>query len=164
MKQMIHFCSVIVFTAMLGSEFLAAERGKILQVTSECNWTNHDFFRDFVTEHFSLHSISSCFGCHCWVGKLDDNVLFDFSRYLRNLLSAIGISFCFRQINQRINCLKVRILPNEQWNDVSWDYKVLCELLKFVDKSLDEIILLASLNNSYLSLVHLLNILACDEF
>jgi gustatory receptor len=76
------------------------------------------------------------------------------------MIISIGITHRFQQINKRIDYLKGRVVSNDRWNDIRIDYVEVCELLKFVDNSLGKIILLATLNNSYLILVQVLSILA----
>lgn len=76
------------------------------------------------------------------------------------MIIAIGISHRFQQINKRIDYLKGRVVTIDKWNEVRLDFVEVCELLKFVDGSVGKIILLASLNNSYLILVQVLNVLA----
>lgn len=75
------------------------------------------------------------------------------------MLLSIGISYRFQQINKRIEYFTSRIVSNNKWNEVRLHYTEVCDLVKFVDKTFEKLILLAALNNSYLILVQTLHVL-----
>ena len=76
------------------------------------------------------------------------------------MLLSIGISYRFQQINKRIEYFTSRIVSNNKWYEVRLHYTEVCDLVKFVDKTFEKLILLAALNNSYLILVQTLHVLA----
>lgn len=165
LKTRIRVCIVIGFAASLLNQLLyfAAQAQKVLYIASECNWTNHNFLQDFVTEHldhiFNLLPYHHALGAIAELGNLAATFYWSFSELFVVLVS-VAICYRFQQINKRIGFLRGRIVSNERWNEVRLDYVEVCELLKLVDGRLDKIILLAALNNSYLILTQSLNILA----
>lgn len=167
LKRKIHFCTTLYFMASLLNQvcFVAAEGQKVL--ANNCSWTNENFFKDFVTEHldhiFKVVPYNHVLAILAELGNCTIAFYWSFPDLFIMLVS-IGISYRFKQINKRIDYLRGRVITNDRWNELRLDYVENCELLKFVDGVMSKIILLASMNNSYLILVQLLNILAWDEF
>ena len=54
-------------------------------------------------------------------------------------------------------------MSNEKWNNIRLNYVKVCEFLNLVNCFLGKLIMLSALNNSYLILVQLLNVLACED-
>jgi gustatory receptor len=165
LKQKIHACTLIGFFGFIVNQicFFASKTQKVLYVASVCEWTNHNFFQDFVVEH--LDHVFNLIPYHPLLGILTELGNFATTFYwnlpdIFIMLVSIGISYRFEQINKRIDYLRGRVACEERWNEIRMDYVKVCELLKVVDKALGKIILLVSLNNSYLTLIQLLNILA----
>lgn len=164
LQQRMRICFVMGFAASLINQilFYSAEAQKILH-TRECHWTNRSVLSDFITEHldhiFDFLPYNHVLGVIAELGMVAISFYWSFADIFIMLVS-IGIAFRFQQINKRIDYFRGRIVSLDRWVELRLDYVEVCELLKYCDVALGKIILIASLNNSYLILVQLLNIFA----
>lgn len=74
------------------------------------------------------------------------------------MIVSIGLYTRFQQINNRLEGMRRRVLPETQWGDVRTDYVTLCELMEKVDYELRYLLLLSNLNNLYFICFQLFNI------
>jgi gustatory receptor len=162
LKKKVYICIVIGLTAYLVNQVLyfTSEIKKASHRVQVCNFTT-SVVEEFVVDHlnhiFSVLPYNHAFGAigeffHCAM-----SFYWTFPDIFIMLLS-IGISYRFQQINKRIEYFKCRIVSNDIWNEVRLHYVDVCELVKLVDTTFDKMILLATLNNSYMILVQVLHI------
>lgn len=126
------------------------------------NFTKLSTKKDLNFDHNSPKSLFNPLGIIAELGNWAISFYWSFPDIFI-VIVAVGISHRFQQINKRIDYLKGRIVSNERWNNVRLDYVEVCEFLKLVNSFLGKLIMMSSLNNSYLILVQLLNVLACDD-
>jgi gustatory receptor len=165
LQQRIGVCISMGLAATLLNQvlFYMAQSQKVMYITSECQWTNHNILQDFIVDHldhiFDWIPYNHVFGLIAEVGNIGITFYWGFADIFIMLVS-IGVAFRFQQINNRLDFFKGRIISIDRWNELRLDYVEVCELLKFVDGVLDKLILIATLSNSYLILVQLLNMFA----
>lgn len=140
---------------------LAALTRKVLYETQVCNWTSSNFVEDFITKH--LYFTFSIFDYSPYIGFLAEYFNVSFTFYWSFLdvfimIVSIGISFNYEQLNNRIEFYRERVLPDETWLEVRRTYNAVSELLKFVNESMDKLIVVACFNDAYFIIVQLLNL------
>lgn len=163
LKRRIIICTAVgLFTAFIEHLLsLSTNLQRTLYVAEKCNWTSHNFFKDFVTKHLTF--TFSVINYSHFTGVIAEYLNFSLTFYWNFLdiflmVISIGLSHHYEKIYNRIKFFKDRIINDQIWAEVRSDYNQVSELLKFMDASLDKMILLACFNDSYFILVQLLNI------
>ncbi|XP_059621801.1 gustatory receptor for sugar taste 64a-like [Phlebotomus argentipes] len=78
------------------------------------------------------------------------------------ILVAVGVAKRFEQINNRLQLVKEKAVPEQYWLQIRLHYVQVCEIVEYVEDYLSPIILLSSANDFYFicyQLLHVSNVL-----
>lgn len=165
LKRKIQICFWMGFITFVTNQifFYSSTVQKLIHKREACNDTQNGIIEELIVFHldhiFDLIPYNHLLGIIAELFNLAMTFYWIFPDIFIMILS-IGITYRFQQVNKRVEYFKNRVISNSKWNEVRLHYTELCDLVKFVDKTFEKLIMLAALNNSYLILVQTLHVLA----
>lgn len=163
LRRRVVVCATVALTAALIEHLLSlASRLQFNSYESKvCNLTNDNALEDFITKHlgftFSIIKYNHFNGIFAEYLNISLTFCWSFIDIFVMIIS-IGLSFNYEEINNRIKFFKERVVQDEVWAEIRINYNKVSELLKFVDKQLAKMIILACFNDFYFISVQLLNL------
>lgn len=142
---------------------LAKQSEKTTYEIEVCKWTrgNVCFVENFISKDmsyvFNYVKYNHFFGLLAEYVKVSCTFYWSFLDIFIMIVS-IGLAYYYELINNRIKFFRGRVIPEATWIEVRKNYAAVSELLKFVDKEMEKIIVLACCNDSYFIIVQLMNL------
>jgi gustatory receptor len=163
LKKRVNVCLTVslCFAAVEHALAVTTSYNRSAYERSVCNWTIGNELQDFITKQlFFTFNVISYNHFNAVIAEYF-NVSFTFYWSFLDIflmITSLGLSYNYEKINNRLKFFRERVVHDEVWHEIRKEYNEVSELVRFIDKHLDKMIILACLNDAYFILVQLLNL------
>ena len=143
--------------------FLASEISQLAVEIRTCNLTDTDYVELFVTKHLKFIFDRLPFQYNHFWGFVFEYLNFSYTFYwnfidLFIILISLGASLLYEKVYFRVKNLKGLLVDDFTWSEIRLHYVQVSELIKIVNRNINEIIIVASFSDGYFTLSQAINI------